>query len=269
MKPIIAWVGVGAVLISGVAIGGLATHLRYQKEIRKVVTEVKESPSGARKFLLNRMTRELELTTSQQEQVAAIMQETQEKELQPLFEEIRPRVRESLRNAEARINEILTDDQKIKFRELTERSKRSPTPSEGMAQAPHRPPMSGQRGEFVRATKAPVLYFVVRHATAPNGEKPIRLIPSWGTRVMPAGAAAQRGPKFRDLARVAEHITTIAEEAPVMVSAYLGDAFDDPQKIFEKLTPEEVAELHALIAARRSEAVLQDDVIFVARKKKE
>ncbi|GEM_PF-3095729 len=266
MKPVIAWIGVGAVLVSGAAIGGLATHLRYQKEIRSAVSQMKDSPSGARNFLLKRLTRELELTASQQEQVAGIMKETQEKELQPLFDEIKPRVTESLRNAESRINEILTDEQKVKFKELTTRGKRPPP--EGTP-GPHRPPMQGQRGEFVRATKAPVLFYIVRHAAASSDEKPICLVTSWGTRVMPAGAALQRGPKFRDVARAAEHLVTIAEEAPVTVSAYLGDAFDDPQKSLETLSPEEMAELHAHISARRSEAILQDGVIFLTRKKKE
>lgn len=271
MKPIVAWVGVGAVLVSGAAIGALGTHLRYQREIRSTVTQVKESPSGARNFLLKRMTRELDLTTSQQDQVAGIMKETQEKELQPLFDEIKPRVTESLRNAETRINEILTDEQKVKFKELTERHRRPPPPPDGSVQGPHRPPMSGglRGGEFVRATKAPVLFYIVRHAAAPNGEKPICLISSWGTRVMSAGMALQRGPKFREIGRVAEHIVNIAEDAPVTVSSYLGDAFDDPNKTLEKLSAEEMTELHALISAKRSEAILQDGVIFLTRKKKE
>jgi hypothetical protein len=272
MKTWIAWTGVGAVLVSGAAIGALGVHLRSQREIRAVTTEVKSSPSGVRQFLLKRLTRHLDLDTVQQGQIGAIMKETQEKELQPLFEEIKPRLQESLRNAETRINELLTDEQKAKFKELSsQRDRRPPMPPEGGAPGSlPRPPTPGQRSaEFARATKAPVLYYIVRHGAAPDGTRPLCLISSWGTRVMPAGAALHRGPKFRDLPRVAEHLVTTAEESPVTVSAYLGDAFDDPQKVIEKLTPQEITALHALISARRSEAVLQDGVIFLGRKKKD
>lgn len=258
-------------LVSGVAIGALGTHLRYQREIRAAATEMKASPSGVRQFLLKRLTRHLDLDTAQQERIGAIVKETQEKELQPLFEEIKPRVLESLRNAEMRINELLTDEQKAKFKELTERRDRRPLmpPEGGASGAPPRPPLAGQRGsELGRATKAALLYYIVRHA-ASEGERPFCLISSWGTRVMPAGAAVHRGLKFRDLARVADYLVATAEESPVTVSAYLGDAFDDPQKILETLTPPEIAELHALISARRRATLLQDEVIFLGRKNKD
>ncbi|MDD4857877.1 MAG: hypothetical protein PHD74_07205 [Candidatus Krumholzibacteria bacterium] len=105
------WSGVVAVFIVGMIIGGLATTVLMRSHIGRIM---RSGPPRVHVSLANRLTEDLDLTKEQREQVERITQE-----FKPRFGEFEQRsraeVREIATQMEARIREILTPEQQIKF----------------------------------------------------------------------------------------------------------------------------------------------------------
>lgn len=113
MKKSSALVAVVAVLVLGILVGILGTHLFYAQKFRKA-----GSLSGmASDFFLHRLERELNLTAEQRQAIDEIMAESRV-EGHALREEMRPRVGEMMRRTSERISGVLTPEQQERFAEL-------------------------------------------------------------------------------------------------------------------------------------------------------
>jgi Spy/CpxP family protein refolding chaperone len=104
-----------AVLVLGVIVGIMGTHLFYAQKFRRA-----GSFSGmASDFFSDRLERELGLTPEQRRAIDEIMEESR-LEGHALREEMRPRVTEMMRRTSERIGEVLTPEQRERFAELQE-----------------------------------------------------------------------------------------------------------------------------------------------------
>ncbi len=104
------------VLVVGFLVGIVATHLFYAQKFRKAGSV----GSMASDFFAHRLERDLNLDTSQREQIDAILEETREAADELRFE-IRPRIALLMEDAAERIDAVLTEEQRARFEELRER----------------------------------------------------------------------------------------------------------------------------------------------------
>jgi uncharacterized membrane protein len=111
-----------AVFLLGAVCGGVAAHL-YAIRVQR---EILHSPSPLATVLMTQLTRELQLSTEQQERVNAIVMEIREETLND--EEMRtfimPKVRQVLDKGEHRIRPVLTDQQRARFDALVAERRR-------------------------------------------------------------------------------------------------------------------------------------------------
>jgi Spy/CpxP family protein refolding chaperone len=104
-----------AVLVLGIIVGILGTHLFYAQKFR----QPGRWAEAAGDFFANRLERELNLTPDQRQAIDDIMAESRV-EGRALREEMRPRVTEMMRHTSERIEEVLTPEQRQRFAELQE-----------------------------------------------------------------------------------------------------------------------------------------------------
>lgn len=116
MKRVAAISAVLAVLVLGILVGILGTHLFYAHRL----AEPGSSSTMAGRFFAERLDRELALTAEQRAAIDAILDETQ-REAGALRDEMRPRVGGLMREATERISELLTPEQRRRFEELRAR----------------------------------------------------------------------------------------------------------------------------------------------------
>ena len=119
MKRVAAVSAVVAVLVLGILVGILGTHLFYAQKLRQAGSFSKM----AGRFFAERLDRELALTVEQREAIDAILEETQV-EAHAIREEIRPWVDALMEGSKERITEILTPEQRERFEVLRERHRR-------------------------------------------------------------------------------------------------------------------------------------------------
>jgi Spy/CpxP family protein refolding chaperone len=115
MKRSVALLSVVAVLIVGVAIGIVGTHLFYAQKFRRP-----DGPPGlmGRSFV-DRLEGHLDLTADQRRQIDEILERSHE-EAEMLRHEMQPRLRQLFESTGAEIEAILTPEQQEKFRQLRE-----------------------------------------------------------------------------------------------------------------------------------------------------
>lgn len=105
-----------AILVLGVLVGILGTHLFYAQKLR--------SPGSfsmmASQFFADRLDRELSLTDEQRAAIGAILDETR-LEADALRDDLRPKVGALMEEASERISEILTPEQRQRYADLRER----------------------------------------------------------------------------------------------------------------------------------------------------
>ncbi len=110
------------------------------------------TPQFLRLELLQRIEREMILTSGQHEKIEAIIREGQERTRQ-ILQPIQPQLREELRSAQERIREVLTDEQLRRFDELMQqRPQRRPEDQPGPDRRPREqrrqfPPLNNQPGQ--------------------------------------------------------------------------------------------------------------------------
>lgn len=107
MKRWVAVAALAGLFVVGVLVGALGTHLYYFHNYMK---------PGEDRFG-GRFSERLELTQKQREQVRAIMAESHN-EAQAMREELKPRVTELMERSRTRIEEVLTPEQREKFRDF-------------------------------------------------------------------------------------------------------------------------------------------------------
>lgn len=115
MKRSVALLSVVAVFVVGAAIGIVGTHLFYAKRFRP--------PDGPPGFMggsfIDRLDRHLELTADQRRRIDEILRQRRE-EAETFRRQMEPQLRELFEATEAGIEEILTPEQRERFRQLRE-----------------------------------------------------------------------------------------------------------------------------------------------------
>ncbi len=110
---------VAAVFVLGLALGALSMHLaaeRYWSDPRprKEYRDRGRDQQSERMRLVERLTRELALTTEQQQQLEQVLVETSAR-YDAIYEEMRPRLRQAREEGRNRIREFLTPEQRERF----------------------------------------------------------------------------------------------------------------------------------------------------------
>ncbi len=141
MKPLGAWVSVLALFLVGLLLGGLAVHLVHDaaedrprdRPARERPPRDGRPPRPAGGEWLER----LDLTAAQREEIERIRAESRA-EAERLRAEWEPRLRDHLAETRARIEAVLTEEQRETFRELRERH-RGRAERYFLGDRPHRP----------------------------------------------------------------------------------------------------------------------------------
>jgi hypothetical protein len=110
-RPII---GVVLVFFLGILCGSLATHLLYNCRFESILNSRAQAREEA---IVSRLDSKLDLNDRQEEQVRAIVHETQE-EIQSVRSQIRPQTEAVIEKAQVKIRAILTSEQVKKYDQM-------------------------------------------------------------------------------------------------------------------------------------------------------
>ncbi len=113
MKTFKAIAGVIIILILGILIGALVTYSIGMSRLNAAL----KSPEDFTVFLAERISDRIELDPDQEEQLVAVLLQSQPK-IRAIREDATPRLRKVFSEAEASIIEFLRPDQKEIFREM-------------------------------------------------------------------------------------------------------------------------------------------------------
>jgi Spy/CpxP family protein refolding chaperone len=138
------------IFLLGVAAGGLVAYA-----VSPPRRAIEGGPAGMEKFIMERLTRQLDLDTAQREQVRKIVRESQEE-----MAAVRRQAQQLVAKSEARIREVLTPEQREHFDQIIAERKariaqwekqRGPRPPSG----PHRRPSDRPRPDSRREPPPP------------------------------------------------------------------------------------------------------------------
>jgi len=142
VKPFVAIASVVSLFFIGVVVGGLGTHLFYAKQLREATAPREAIVRG---FEMQ-IERALDLTPEQRTSIREILREGHA-ESERLRQELRPRVRSHMERMHARIDEVLSPEQRERFAELRERhGQRADMFFLGPGHGPGRGPPPGRGG---------------------------------------------------------------------------------------------------------------------------
>jgi len=110
-RPII---GVMLVFFLGILCGSLGTHLLYNYRLESVFDDRTQAREES---IVNRLDHKLDLDDRQEEQVKAIVHETQE-EIRAARSQIRPQIEALIVKAQVKIRAILTPEQIKKYEQM-------------------------------------------------------------------------------------------------------------------------------------------------------
>jgi hypothetical protein len=111
--------GVIMVFLLGIVCGSLATHLLYSYRFDSII---KGRGETREETLVNRLERKLKLDERQLVQVRSIVHETHEG-VMALRRQLRPQTEAVIEKSQAKINAILTPEQREKFAQMIARHK--------------------------------------------------------------------------------------------------------------------------------------------------
>ena len=114
MKSSRAILGVVLVFLLGMLCGILATHLMYKYRIESILSGRAQTRE---EHIVNRLDRKLDLDERQEEQIRAIIHETQE-QIKALRTQLRPQTEAIIEQAQAKISIILTPEQRRKYEQM-------------------------------------------------------------------------------------------------------------------------------------------------------
>ncbi len=103
--------GIVLVYLLGILCGAFATHLLYKYHLDSIISGRAQTREDV---IVNRLDKKLELDDRQEEQVRAIVHESQE-EIKALRTQMRPQSEAIIAKAQAKISMILTPEQRNKF----------------------------------------------------------------------------------------------------------------------------------------------------------
>ena len=120
MNRVKLWTGILLIFVAGALAGSLVTG----SLIKHRIVKFRERESGARKaFLMKKLTRDLNLTQTQQVKIAQIIDQTHEKLFQ-LREKERPEFHKITEQSFELMKKVLNEEQKQKLDEIRQRFKR-------------------------------------------------------------------------------------------------------------------------------------------------
>jgi hypothetical protein len=111
--------GVVLIFLLGILCGSLATHLLYRCRMDSITSGRGEHRE---ELLVNRLERKLKLDDRQVVQVRSIVHETHEG-IMALRRQLRPQTEAVIEKSQARINAILTPEQREKFAQMIAKHK--------------------------------------------------------------------------------------------------------------------------------------------------
>ena len=110
-RPII---GVVLVFFLGILCGSLSTHLLCNNRLETVLSDRAQTREDS---IVNRLDHKLNLDDRQEQQVRAIVHQTQE-EIKAARSQIRPQTEASIENAQVKIRAILQPEQVAKYEQI-------------------------------------------------------------------------------------------------------------------------------------------------------
>lgn len=119
MKNWKAIIGVCLVFVLGGAAGSLITCRIITKRIQRIT---QGGPQAVNQIIVRRLTKRLDLDTSQRDQLMDIVIDTR-KQLRALRVQISPQLQEIMTGAEQKVRATLKPDQQKKFNEVLENNK--------------------------------------------------------------------------------------------------------------------------------------------------
>jgi hypothetical protein len=119
MKKWKIWLGVLVVFLSGVVIGVLGTGVVLKHAMHGIVSG---DPQAVERMVMRRLTRQLDLTSEQQPEVARIVRGVQG-ELAKLHERTRPDIERIMEEGLANLSAALSPEQQKKARVLYDKSR--------------------------------------------------------------------------------------------------------------------------------------------------
>lgn len=148
MNKVAAIAAVLAILVLGILVGVLGTHLFYAQKFRRPGL----MPMMAGQMFAERLDHELSLSDEQRIAIAEILEQTR-LEADAMRSEVRPRIAALLQQASERISEVLTPEQRRRFAQLREEHRGraehfllgppGPHGPPGRFRGPRRPPFPG------------------------------------------------------------------------------------------------------------------------------
>ncbi|MBI1871541.1 MAG: hypothetical protein HYS07_10155 [Chlamydiae bacterium] len=118
MSRLKAMGGILIIFIIGVLVGGVGIHCLE----KRILTQAFEGSGKLSTFLVNRISRRLDLDSIQKDKLAMIVQNSREK-LKIIRVETMPRIQAIFHDAEQEILKLLTLDQQKKFEKLIQKRK--------------------------------------------------------------------------------------------------------------------------------------------------
>ncbi|WP_028314861.1 hypothetical protein [Desulfatibacillum aliphaticivorans] len=161
MKPIKLYAGLFLVFFLGALAGGLGMGM-YQKHQRASFFE--ERQGKHLKFVLERLTEDLDLTQEQQIRIKSILEDFR-KNMMNLQKKHFPEIDALFKEHRVQISKVLNEEQRRKFEEIEKRMMRRPPPGPPGKGGPKPPP--GDRPEFSGDRPQPP-----RDGMQPPGDRP-------------------------------------------------------------------------------------------------
>lgn len=114
MKDMKLWLGLLALFLSGICVGGLGSWMFAEQ---RVIDSLTQEPQPFHKAIMRKLTRELDLSETQRTCIAEIVSNTHG-ELAALRERFRPEREEILRRSREALKAELSPEQQSKFDEI-------------------------------------------------------------------------------------------------------------------------------------------------------
>jgi hypothetical protein len=118
MNKVKVWLIVGLVFVAGIAVGVVSTRAFVRHMVKVAVND----PDRLRNIVAKRMQRQLKLDAGQRMKVDQILEKTQN-DLQDLRRDFGPRFQGIMSGAQAEISEILTLEQRERFKKFREENR--------------------------------------------------------------------------------------------------------------------------------------------------
>ena len=135
MKSWQVWAGILVIFLSGIVIGIVGSAAFFKHEI---LVHVQEGPPAMRRFVVNVLTRELDLNEEQTEKITPIITDAQ-KEMLKIRASVQPQVKDLIGKTIEQLDPVLTPEQQTKLHQMNQllESRWAVTLTNGVVAAPN------------------------------------------------------------------------------------------------------------------------------------